>query len=317
MSHRSFFFAETHLERRFSRRIKSLARDADRDKASVMRSSSARKPLPNPPCRKFSSHLIEKPWGRREIPPIFGVSDNRRIGEISFRLADAGDLPLLAKYIFTSEKLSIQVHPSDDDAVKRGLPRGKSECWYILEAEPGAALGIGLKSKVSKNELRFAAHDGSIEQLIDWKPVQRGDLFYIPAGTVHAIGAGIALLELQQNSDTTYRLYDYGRARELHVDDGVAVANPAAYDMRNARSAAGPVDAILQDGPLFSLVRASAADPIPLSLSSRRRWVMPIEGTVSSCGELARPGECMLLEPGTELSIEQSAVVLIGVEGSI
>ena len=266
---------------------------------------------------KLCSQFIEKPWGRREIPLIFGAPDNCRTGEISFRLADPGDLPLLVKYIFTSEKLSIQVHPTDDDAEKRGLPRGKSECWYILDAEPGAVLGVGLKSKVSKDELRAAAFDGSIEQLIDWKQVQPGDFFYIPAGTVHAIGAGIALLELQQNSETTYRLYDYGRPRELHLDDGIAVAQLVPYDMRNARSASGPVDAILQDGPQFGLVRASTADLIPPSLSSRRRWVIPIEGTVSSCGELARPGECILLEPGAELSIEESAVVLIGVEGAI
>ena len=271
----------------------------------------------NPPCLKFASHLIEKPWGRCEIPPVFGASDDRRIGEISFQLADAGDLPLLVKYIFTSEKLSIQVHPDHDGDEERGLPRGKSECWYILDAEPGAAIGIGLNSKVSQDELRTAAIDGSIERLIDWKPVERGDFFYIPAGTVHAIGAGIALLELQQNSDTTYRLYDYGRPRELHLDDGIAVADPFPYDMRNARTARGPVDAILLDSPQFSLVRASTVASIPSSLSSRRRWVIPIDGTVSSFGERAHPGECILLQAGSEFSIEESGVVLIGVEGAI
>src|SRR5205823_13170573 len=110
-----------------------------------------------------------------------------------------------------------------DQARARGLPRGKSECWYILEAEPGAVLGLGLTREAAADELRAAALDGSIEELISWRPVRAGDFISVPPGTIHAIGAGISLLEIQQNADVTYRLYDYGRPRELHLDDGIAV----------------------------------------------------------------------------------------------
>ena len=163
---------------------------------------------------KLQRHLIDKPWGRNLIPPIFGATNGRRVGEIWFEPPYAADLPLLLKYIFTSEKLSVQVHPSDEQARARGGVRGKSECWYILEAEPGATIGLGLRKAISSVELRESAAAGHLEELIDWKPVKAGDFFYVPAGTIHAIGAGIGLLEFQQNADLTYRLFDYGRPRE-------------------------------------------------------------------------------------------------------
>src|SRR5947199_2014141 len=176
---------------------------------------------------KLATRQVEKPWGRTALPPPFGDIGGRRIGEIWFE--GPGDLPLLAKYIFTSEKLSVQVHPDDEAARERGLRRGKSECWYIIDAEPGAVLGLGLKEEISREALRAAAHEGSIEALMDWVPVAAGDFHFVPAGTVHAIGAGIALLEFQQASDVTYRLYDYGRPRALHLDDAVAVAHCGPY----------------------------------------------------------------------------------------
>jgi len=163
---------------------------------------------------KLTPHQVEKPWGRTSIPNAFGDTGARRIGEIWFETPDCSDnLPLLAKYIFTSQKLSIQVHPSDEQARSRGLSRGKIECWYILSAEPDATLGLGLKRNVATDELREAALNGTIEQLVDWRPVQAGQFYIVPPGTVHAIGAGISLLEFQQNADITYRLYDYGRPR--------------------------------------------------------------------------------------------------------
>src|SRR5690606_21069723 len=122
---------------------------------------------------------------------------------------------LLVKYIFTSEKLSVQVHPSDAQAAL-GEPgdRGKEECWLVLDAEPGAQLGLGLTRNLAQDELRAAALDGSIEDMLGWRSVSPGDFFRILPGTVHAIGPGLSLVEVQQNSDTTYRLYDYGRPRE-------------------------------------------------------------------------------------------------------
>ena len=266
---------------------------------------------------KLQAHAVEKPWGRTDLASIFGGSSDRRIGEIWFEAPAPQDLPLLVKYIFTSEKLSVQVHPNDDEARRRGLAQGKDECWYILDAEEGATLGLGLRSEVSVAELRAAALDGSIEELVNWRPVIPGDFFYVPAGTVHAIGAGIMLLEVQQNSDVTYRLYDYGRPRELHLDDGIAVSKPYEYAPEHFRRAGGSIDTVLVDGPYFGLIRASSADHIPASVSIRKRWVMPLKGSATSGGESAMAGECLLLEPEAPLSLSKSAVVLIALEGSL
>lgn len=265
---------------------------------------------------KLLPRVVEKPWGQMDLPPSFGGPTSSPIGEVWFEHPHAQDLPLLVKYIFTSEKLSVQVHPNDDEARERGLSRGKNECWYILDAEPGATLGLGLKSSVSADELRGAAMDGSIETLIDWRPVAAGDFFYVPAGTVHALGAGITLLEVQQNVDVTYRLYDYGRPRKLHLDDGIAVSTLNEFDEINVRPAGGPVDTVLIDGPLFSLIRTSSTEHMPPSLKDRRRWVVPLQGIASPLGEMT-VGGCLFLEPGAELSMSEMAMMLVAVEGSI
>jgi mannose-6-phosphate isomerase len=253
---------------------------------------------------KLDRHYVEKPWGRTELPPMFDAPAGQKIGEVWFE--GAADLPLLAKYIFTSERLSVQVHPDDEQARARGLPNGKSECWFIVDAEPDATLGLGLKREVALDELRSAALDGSIEALLDWRPVRAGDFYFVPAGTVHAIGGGLSLLEFQQNSDVTYRLYDYGRPRELHVDDGVAVANRAPYSDDLMQHVSPNDERTLVDGPHFTLVHSHKD-----ALHDRRRWMMPLEGKVRSGNDAAGPGECLLLEPDEEL-VAEGARMLIG-----
>src|SRR6202040_4477657 len=113
-----------------------------------------------------------------------------------------------------------------DDAFARSisLPNGKSEAWYILTALPDAKVSVGLKRRITPHELRGSIRDGSIADLVQWSPVSRGDTIFVPAGTIHAIGSGIVLAEIQQHSDATFRLYDYGRQRELHEDNAVAVS---------------------------------------------------------------------------------------------
>lgn len=185
------------------------------------------------PIHRLVAHAVEKPWGRTDIPSHVAANDGSRIGEVWFSPEQGIDLPLLVKYIFTSEKLSVQAHPNDEQARQYGLAGGKSECWYVLDAAPDARLGIGLCQDLTAEELRAAALDGSIESLMEWKPVQPGSFYLIPAGTVHAIGGGVALVEIQQNNDVTYRLYDYGRPRELHLDQGVAVSVAEPYTNRH------------------------------------------------------------------------------------
>jgi mannose-6-phosphate isomerase len=132
-------------------------------------------------------------------------------------------LPILVKLLVTSAKLSVQVHPDGECGV------GKTEMWHILSAAPGAQIALGFTQPVGAEALRAAAASGEIERLLRWIPVSAGETYFIPAGTVHAIGAGITLCEIQQNSDITYRLYDYGRPRELHLDRAVEAANLDAW----------------------------------------------------------------------------------------
>lgn len=252
---------------------------------------------------KLERHYVEKPWGRTELPAMFDAPAGKRIGEVWF--STSGDKPLLVKYLFTSERLSIQVHPDDEQAHARGLPRGKSECWYILDAEPGAILGLGLKREMPKDELLSAALDGSIEELIDWRSVHPGDFFMVPPGTIHAIGGGISLLEFQQNSDITYRLYDYGRPRELHLDDAIAVARREPYPDSLARHLSAGEQRSLVEGPQFVLTSTDED-----AFADRERWVIPLEGNVRTDDETAGEGDCLLLQPGERIS--RAGRMLIG-----
>jgi mannose-6-phosphate isomerase len=128
------------------------------------------------------------------------------------------EFPLLIKVLFPKEKLSVQVHPDDALAQQIGEPRGKTECWYVLEAEPETKVALGLRPGVTSDQVREAIDAHSLEDLLGWVPIEAGDMVYVDAGTVHAIWPGAVILETQQTSDITYRLYDYGRPRELHVD---------------------------------------------------------------------------------------------------
>jgi mannose-6-phosphate isomerase len=253
---------------------------------------------------KLDRRFIEKLWGRTQLPPMFDGPAGRTIGEVWF--TDGADLPLLTKYLFTSERLSIQVHPDDEQARARGLAQGKTECWYIIDAEPDATLGLGLTREVSADQLRQSALDGSIEALIDWRRVRAEDFFFVPAGTVHAIGAGISLIEFQQNADVTYRLYDYGRPRELHLDDAVAVAKPGPYPASLSTHVSLDDEQMLVNGPHFVLMHTRRD-----VLADRRRWVIPLEGSVRSGSDVASAGDCLVLEPADGLE-PMGARMLIG-----
>lgn len=156
--------------------------------------------------------------------PLTGRSLEELCREFSEQLlgeTNSPHFPLLIKFLFPHDKLSVQVHPDDDVAMRKGEPCGKTECWYILQAGPGAAVGVGLKPGVTKSEVEKAIREVKMEQLLNWIDVRQGDMIYVDAGTVHAIRPGVVIVETQQNSDTTYRLYDYGRPRDLHVQDGL------------------------------------------------------------------------------------------------
>lgn len=239
---------------------------------------------------------VAKPWGREWLPAPFDVAKPDKVGEVWFEPPAA--LPeLLVKYIFTSEALSVQVHPSDAQTEAAGLGRqGKEECWLVIDAEPGASLAIGFDHSLGADEMRAAALDGSIERLMTWHPVSAGDFFYIPANTVHAIGAGISLIEVQQNSDITYRLYDYGRPRELHLDEGMAVARGEPYPPSLHYRLAEHGNARLVEGPYFRLDRVAGAPDVAVRAhyALGPLLVIPLAGEVRIAGETIAPGQCGL-----------------------
>ena len=168
--------------------------------------------------QRLTPSLRENVWGRTRLAPWFPDAE-KPIGE-AWYLADR-ELPLLVKLLFTSERLSVQVHPDDGE----DGPRGKTEMWHILDAEPGATIALGFREPITRERLRESTKTGEIEQLLNWVPVHAGETYFMPAHTVHAIGGGIVLCEIQQNSDVTYRLWDYGRPREIHVEQAVPIAD--------------------------------------------------------------------------------------------
>ncbi len=256
---------------------------------------------------------VAKPWGKDALPAPFVAPPGERIGEVWFEPPAA--LPeLLVKYIFTSEALSVQVHPSDAQTRAQGLGRqGKEECWLVIDAEPGAVLGIGFTQSIGAEAMRAAAIDGSIEQLMMWHPVQAGDFFYIPANTVHAIGAGVSLIEVQQNSDITYRLYDYGRPRELHLEEGMAVAKGEPYPERLHTVVPDRGEVTLVDGPLFRLDRIDGppSEDAVAHYGSAPLLVIPREEGISVAGIPLAVGECGLARGIDEVAITGGARALI------
>jgi len=202
---------------------------------------------------RIEPRFVERVWGYNDLRPWYDkvAGDGAPIGEVwltgdeclvasgshagetlgeVFAEAPAemlgkaalhGGSPLLIKVLFAREKLSVQVHPDDTLARKYGQPRGKTECWYVLAAEPGAQVAAGLKPGVTLDKIKEGIQANTLEESLDLLAVAAGVTIFVDAGTVHAIWPGSILLETQQNCDLTYRLYDYGRGRELHIEKGL------------------------------------------------------------------------------------------------
>lgn len=260
-------------------------------------------------ARRLATKMVDKVWGREALPAPFVAPAGTRIGEIWFE--PPPEVPqVLVKYLFTSEKLSVQVHPSDAAALPGEA--GKEECWLVLDAEPDARLAIGFERDVTSAEIEAAAQDGTIEELLTWHPACAGDLFYLPAGTVHAIGPGLALVEVQQASDTTFRLYDYGRPRELHLARALAVACGTPYAAEHKRSIMG--GPVLVDGPHFRLDRIEGApDAATLAAYPGALLALPLAGEVAASDGSARAaaGECLVAQGLESLDFSAAGVTLL------
>jgi mannose-6-phosphate isomerase len=235
-----------------------------------------------------SVQVVRKPWGVGDLHPWSGIDGSRdTVGELWFQRVDenAQNPALLLKLLFTSEPLSVQVHPDDAFARSIGLPNGKTEAWYILSATPEARVAVGLKRHLTPQELRASIKDGSIAGLTRWRPVAKGDTIFVPAGTIHAIGAGIVLAEIQQRSDATFRLFDYGRQRQLHEDSAVAVSDAGPVQTQAGPQRLTAARTAMIANPHFVLERIDLPANSKWALDAdRETWLLVIEG----CARIGR-----------------------------
>jgi mannose-6-phosphate isomerase len=247
-----------------------------------------------------SERIVRKPWGKTDLRPWSEHGhDGVPIGEIWFQRADAEtpEPALLLKLLFTDEALSIQVHPDDSFAQMIGLPSGKTEAWYVLSAEPDAKIAMGLKRKLTPPQLRAAIADNTLLDLVRWQEVHADDAVLVRAGTIHAIGAGLVIAEIQQRSDATFRLFDYGRSRELHLDGAVGAASAGP-------SAAQPAAERLNDARLvvarsayfvFEQIALPTASYWEIDATSET-WVLLLEGDARFDLLAAKSGEAVFID---------------------
>lgn len=229
------------------------------------------------------AHALPKLWGHVDPRPWSsareGVTQDGPIGEIWYECTGPAHPSLLLKLLFTSQPLSIQVHPDDAYARSIGLPNGKTEAWYVLSAVPDARVALGLKRRLTRQQLRQAAGDGSISDLVAWQAVSAGDTVFVPAGTIHAIGAGLVIAEIQQRSDATFRLFDHGRQRELHIEDAIAAAYAGPADLRVTPTPITDTRTLLNSNPHFVFEKIDLAPNSAWCLEAEREtWLLVVEG---------------------------------------
>ena len=230
--------------------------------------------------------MRERVWGRKSLSPWFPDAETP-IGE-AWYLADR-ELPLLVKMLFTSERLSVQVHPEDGE----DGPRGKTEMWHILDAAPEASIALGFRKPITRERLLESTKTAEIEQLLNWVPVRAGETYFVPAHTVHAIGAGIVLFEIQQHSDVTYRLWDYGRPREIHVEKAVPISDLTVHPGASHPIALAPGRAELVRSNYF--VTELINTPEFVAEPRECQLILCMEGSGTIGGETAKAGEVWLL----------------------
>jgi mannose-6-phosphate isomerase len=234
------------------------------------------------------------PFTGRTLSQLSEEYQRELVGEAA---RDPKRFPLLLKFLFPHEKLSVQVHPDDPQALRVGQPWGKTECWYIAHAKPGAQIALGLKPGATAKQLEEAIHEKRAEEVLNWINVYAGDMIYVAGGTVHTLGPGSVVVETQQQSDTTYRLYDYGRPRELHLKDGMAavkekvnsgkVVRPAPEQIRGSKNRHAP----LVRAPYFVVDMFESQEPLELETrDDSGRSSVQILVAVEGCGVIEAAG---------------------------
>jgi mannose-6-phosphate isomerase len=243
---------------------------------------------------------VPKPWGSRDLLPwsaqhVLGDA----IGEVWFERAEikARNGELLLKILFTTQPLSIQVHPDDVLAHSMGLAHGKSEAWYVLAALPNAKIALGLKRRVNLTQLRASIDEGAIAALVQWRSAKAGEVIFVPAGTIHAIGAGLVILEIQQRSEATFRLFDYGRNRELQIDNAIAAARVGHAGRQAPLRKLTKERTLLVASPHFVVERVELPAGSDWELeAAAETWLYVLEGGGWVGALDARPNETIFLE---------------------
>ena len=254
-------------------------------------------------------------WGSKATEPWYGNPGSQVIGEVWFQASES--VPLLVKLLFTVDNLSVQVHPADDYAREHEHSLGKTEMWHVLRAEPGAKIALGVKAPVTREELRTAAESGAIVGLLNWLEVRAGDTYFIPAGTIHAIGAGLTICEVQQVSDITYRLYDYdrididGKKRELHLRDGVAVSRLEPGGAAAVPEQLGGGRELLAECEYFRTERLVVNGRAEAPARAHNQLCIAIEGAGTIGGQPFTAGEAWEVGAGQSAEIVSPAAVLI------
>jgi mannose-6-phosphate isomerase len=289
-----------------------------------------------------------RPWGTTDLSPIYpdhkfdekigeawltgdhckvanGPLAGRTLSELSEECGralvgeaarDPQRFPLLLKFLFPHEKLSVQVHPDDAQAQRTGQPWGKTECWYVASAKPGAQIALGLKPGVSISALREAIEQKRAEDLLHWINIYPGEMIYVAGGTVHTLGPGSIIVETQQQSDTTYRLYDYGRPRELHLREGLAavkekvasgkVVRPAPVRIGQTKNTMAP----MIRAPYFVVDHYELKEPQAFGIADDAgKKSVQILVAIEGCGVVEAPG----MEPVT-LAKGDAAVIPASLE---
>lgn len=257
-----------------------------------------------------SIHIVPKPWGRTDLRPWNAYHDTRTaIGETWFERADPTAPPpsLLLKLIFTSEPLSIQVHPDETLARSLGLAHGKCEAWYILSASAEARIAVGLKRQLNAAQLRACIRDGSIVERVQWHAAQAGDSTFVPPGTIHSIGAGLVIVEIQQRTDATFRLFDYERRRELHIDLAVAAASARQCERQASPRRLTTARTLLVASPSFVLERMTLEPGVIRELGAEAEtWLFILYGAGRVDSIEVNPGNALFLD-GNRARIEVGA----------
>lgn len=270
-----------------------------------------------------------RPWGTLDLSPVYpGHRFEEKIGEswltggdgkvanghlkgktlaelttqygrelVGEAATDPTRFPLLTKFLFPHEKLSVQVHPDDAAAHRAGEPCGKNECWYVAHAKPGAQVALGLKAGTTQQAFEQAIQHKRAEELLNWINIFPGEMIYVAGGTVHTLGPGSIMVETQQQSDTTYRLYDYGRPRELHLQQGLSVmkektgsgkvVRPAPKEIPGTRNRRAPLVA----SPYFVVEMLELKDPQDFhTADDSGKNSVQILVAVEGCGVVEAPG---------------------------